>query len=221
MENDKEYREVLIASVGGSKSDGWSITDEDGWSLGVDGDSPVEPKPGMVARMYGRGIGYAVRGLTLDGQIVRYTSPEEQAAQDAQRSRDYEERRKKIALEPTVPERQVDGFHWTEDMRQISGFGGGYERTCRAMVSAGCKWWSEHSEADPQFHGYKGVYGVIAEDNDDAKTLSKVVEEASNGDCSGAMHQASISHVMAWRHLGSWIAYQGKMREMKREDGED
>lgn len=126
--------------------------------------------------------------------------------------------RQQIDLEPTVL--PAAGFEWTEDMRQISGFGGGYERTCRAMVSAGCMWWTMHPEAEPQFHGFKGIYGVVIEDNADAKALSEAVVTAVGGDCTGAMHQAAIAHVFRWRALGSWGAYQDEMRALRAKEAQ-
>ena len=101
---------------------------------------------------------------------------------------------------------------WTEDMGEISGFGGGYEATCRKMVLAGMQWIDEHPQADPQFYGYEGVYGILEEDNAEAKTLSRVVVEASGNDCTGAMHQACIGHVLAYKRLG-WEEYCKQLRE--------
>lgn len=101
---------------------------------------------------------------------------------------------------------------WTDDMGEISGFGGGYENVCRAMVLAGIQWIDEHPDADPKFHGYNGIYGIITEDNDDAKALTAAVVAAANGDCTGAMHQASVGHVMAYKRLG-WDEYSKQLRE--------
>lgn len=216
--DDKQFEETTIKSVSAEKDGGWSIERADGWSFFVPMQSPVVPMPGMLARFYGRGTGYTVRGLFIDGQRVFYKTPEEQAAEDAARSAEYKERQAKIALEPKLPVPQIEGFEWTEDMHEISGFGGGYERACRAMVSAGCKWLTDNPTADPNFHGYKGIYGVISEDNDDAKALTKVVIDAAGGDASGAMHQASIGHIMFWKRERSWPVYQAEMRKPREED---
>lgn len=215
--DDFEFQDDAIAKVSGDRERGWFVTKEDGWSIGIDGDSPVEPAPGMPIRLYGRGIGAEVRGIVLDGNVVRYQSPADYAAFCAERSRQYEAEHAAAQLEPMLPVPQIAGFEWTEDMRQISGFGGGYERACRQMVSQGCRWWSEHPDADPQFHGFKGVYGVIVDDNDDAKALETAIMAGIDG-ASGAMHQAAVSHTFSWRRVGSWLAYQARMRELKREE---
>ena len=104
--------------------------------------------------------------------------------------------------------------HYTDDMCEISGFGGSYEATCRAMVLAGLDWFDAHPDADAKFHGYKNIYGVICEDNDDAKALTEAVVAASGGDCTGAMHHACIGHILAARRLG-WDGYCAEMRREK------
>lgn len=75
--NDEQFEETTIAKAEKS-GDGWSIQRADGWSFFVTGTSPVEPKEGMSARFYGRGIGSFVRGLFLDGQEVYYRTEEQE-----------------------------------------------------------------------------------------------------------------------------------------------
>lgn len=70
--NDAMFEEQTIEAVEPQKSGGWLMTFKAGWCFYVPADSPVEPKPGMVARQYGLGIGYRVRGLFLDGRKVYY-----------------------------------------------------------------------------------------------------------------------------------------------------
>lgn len=102
-------------------------------------------------------------------------------------------------------------YKFTQAMREISGFGGKYEKACRKMVLAGVKWLDAHPDTDPKFHGFKNVYGIIAEDNDDAKALSEAVVSACD-DHSGAMHTATIAHVLHIKNVG-WDNY---VREMKK-----
>jgi len=102
-------------------------------------------------------------------------------------------------------------YEYLPDDPEISGFGGGYEAACRAMVAAGMEWFDAHPDADPQFHGYKGVYGVISEDNADAKALSAAIIAGSGGDCTGAMHQATTSHVL-YAHKHGWDKYLAEFR---------
>lgn len=109
-----------------------------------------------------------------------------------------------------VEQRPTAKYLFTPTMGEISGFGGGYEQTCRNMLAAGMEWLDAHPEADPKFSGYQGVYGIVTEDNDDAKALSKAVVDGSGGDCTGAMHQAVVSHCLFIRKQG-WDAYCAQM----------
>lgn len=76
-ENDKEYEDQKIDSVGVGNDGSYTITC-DGWSLWCGEDCPVKPEAGQAARMYGRGIGYAIRGLFIDGVKVWYRSDAEE-----------------------------------------------------------------------------------------------------------------------------------------------
>ena len=108
-------------------------------------------------------------------------------------------------------------YEFTEKMAEISGFGGSYEATCRAMLKAGLEWCDENPELDPQFHSYKNIYGIIQEDNEAAKALTEVVLKASNNDCTGAMHQAVISYIL-WIQKNGWDKY---VEEMSKKENDN
>lgn len=74
--NDNQYEESTIASVR-KESNGWGISRADGWSFYVPANTPVAPQEGMPIRFYGKGIGYTVRGLYIDGKEVFYRTEEE------------------------------------------------------------------------------------------------------------------------------------------------
>ena len=122
---------------------------------------------------------------------------------------------------PAPPPREVapreTPYVFTADMGEISGFGGGYEQTCRNMLAAGLEWLDAHPFSVPQFQGIRGVYGIISEDNPDAEQLSAAVVAAANGDCTGAMHQAVISHCLYVRKFG-WDAYCAEMRKRDQDE---
>lgn len=106
-------------------------------------------------------------------------------------------------------------YEYVKGMRQISGMGGAYEKTCRKMVIGGLKWFDEHPNADPHFHGYKQIYGLCLEDNQDAKDLSEAVEKAAGEyGCTGAMHQATIGHILHIKQIG-WEKYTEEMGAKK------
>lgn len=103
-------------------------------------------------------------------------------------------------------------YMFTPEMGEISGFGGSYEDACRLMLRAALLWLDDHPDADPKFHGYKGVYGIMTEDNEDAKALSDAAVNAVGGDCTGAMHQAVMTAAIYIRKNG-WDAYVKIMSE--------
>lgn len=115
---------------------------------------------------------------------------------------------------------------WTDDMGEISGFSRGYEAACRAMVIAGIEWVDSNPQEDPVFSSYKGIYGVINPENDAAKSLhqamlappvffnGKKIQDKVGDDCTGAMIQATTTHVLAYKQLG-WEEY---CRRLKKEN---
>ena len=103
-------------------------------------------------------------------------------------------------------------YEFTKEMQEISGFGGGYEQTCRNMLKAGLEWLDENPKADPKFHGYKSIYGIIKEDNEDAKALTKAVIDASDHEATGAMHQAVIMKIL-WIRKNGWKKFVKEMSE--------
>ena len=108
---------------------------------------------------------------------------------------------------------------FTEAMGEISGMGGGYEAGCQAMVLAGMAWLDAHPDADPHFKGFKGVFGVLADDNDDAKALTAAITSGTD-DCTGAMHHASVNHCMAYKRLG-WDEYVRQLEEREKREASE
>lgn len=107
-------------------------------------------------------------------------------------------------------------YIFTKEMGEISVFGGRYEQACQRMLQAGLRYFDENPKSDPKYHGYDGVYGIIFEDNNDAKALTKAVTEGET-DCTGAMHQAVVSHCLFIKRKG-WAEYVKQLteREVKR-----
>jgi len=104
-------------------------------------------------------------------------------------------------------------YPWTDNMGEISGFGGGYESACRDMVYAGLAWLDAHPGADLKASTYRNVYGILNPESDDAKALEKAVTSACP-DCSGAMHQATMSACMFIARNG-WPKYVEAMTRPK------
>lgn len=93
---DTEYDEVLIEGVE-RDGDGWAVEQNGGWTIWVK-DVGIEPRVGGAIRLYGRGIGYEVRGILIDGQPVRYETDaamrarheQERIERDRQKREDFD-----------------------------------------------------------------------------------------------------------------------------------
>lgn len=141
--NDDNFEDTTIAAVRPG-ANGWSIERADGWSFYVPKDSPVEPKEGMAARFYGKGIGSVVRGMFLDGHKVFYRTEEEQKDHSANElyGKDITE---------WLARWDKGGSVWSISM---GGLGPGYEQAIqllaaevvRHFVATDANWWSATEE---------------------------------------------------------------------------
>ena len=105
-------------------------------------------------------------------------------------------------------------YEFTAGMGEISGFGGGYEEVCRRLVINGTTWLDENPEANLEFKGYQGVYGIIEADSKDATSLHTAMTEGED-DVTGAMMHACTHHVLAIKEHG-WDDYVSKMSKTDR-----
>ena len=104
-------------------------------------------------------------------------------------------------------------YEFTEKMGEISGFGGGYESTCRQMLKNGLGFWDANPKLDPKYKGFKNVYGICIDDNEDAKKLDDAVMDGIE-DATGAMHQAVVSTIF-FIHKNGWDKYVEEMSKPK------
>lgn len=100
-------------------------------------------------------------------------------------------------------------YKYTSDMREISGFGNGYEQACRKMVIAGLEWLDKNKSSDPQATENPQIFGMTFDENKDMQALQDAMLEAVN-DCSGAMMHACTNHVMYIKKNG-WERYVSEM----------
>lgn len=89
--DDTEWKEVVISAV--ERQDGEWAVEYDGWTLWVE-DHGIEPEVGDTIRMYGRGIGHVVRGIAINGIIVRYESARDMDARWKREAADRQARQK-------------------------------------------------------------------------------------------------------------------------------
>lgn len=144
-EQDTEYEETTVTAVEDS-GEYWAFEHDDGWWLSFEKRHGVEPKVGDTVRTYGRGVGYGVRGIDLNGVEVYYRSPEQDAehhrqaqiAMERERQIRFEQQRPDLELRfavlPPVFQQRIQGFRdWRPDWRERFE---GYELfTCEQAVA--------------------------------------------------------------------------------------
>jgi hypothetical protein len=115
----------------------------------------------------------------------------------------------------------MSSYRHTDDMGEISGFGGGYEELCQDMLEAGVKWLNEHPKPDLQGHSFSGIYGIMVADSDDARAMERAVLDAAKEEATGAMHHSVMSRLF-WIARNGWDAYCAELRTRKaaERDGE-
>ena len=64
--------------------------------------------------------------------------------------------------------------------------------------------------------GMKNVYGICMDNNEDAKSLDSAIMDGID-DCTGAMHQAVVSHIFYIRKNG-WDKYVEEMEKKSCQD---
>ena len=83
MKYDDQFESYEIIKVAPYKEGGYMLTFEN-FCLYCPDSVSIEPKPGMTAKLYGKGVGFPVRGLVIGYDVVFYrTEDEEKAYQDA------------------------------------------------------------------------------------------------------------------------------------------
>jgi hypothetical protein len=91
VKNDTEFEDRVIRKVT-SNGASWDITMVDGWSFtfGKDQAPGVIPEADDTARFYGKGLGYSVRGLLINGVKIFYKTVKEQEEEHKQWCSDKE-----------------------------------------------------------------------------------------------------------------------------------
>lgn len=106
-------------------------------------------------------------------------------------------------------------YQYTDKCREISGFGGEYEDTCRKMVIQGIEWLTSHSETNPAFRSLKNVIGLCFSENEDGEALHTAMTAGFEG-LTGAMVHTCTNHVLAANKIG-WEKYIEEMEKQEKE----
>lgn len=115
----------------------------------------------------------------------------------------------------------INEFEYTEGMNEISGYGGDYERACRAGVRAGACWFADHLGAKPEFASWLASNGRVMPVNMEAHGLLSAMEDTDftreDGthvplidEMTGEMTQIMLYHVLYIAKHG-WNKYAEKM----------
>jgi len=104
-------------------------------------------------------------------------------------------------------------YEWTEDMGEISQFGGAYEECCRDMLFAALEWFDEHPGAERLFTGSADPFRVMHGENEEARSLSEAIRKAAKarGGATEAMFRFTL-HVALVVQEDGWEAFQEAMR---------
>lgn len=106
-------------------------------------------------------------------------------------------------------------YLFNKDMREISGFGGSYEKQCQKMVVAGLEWCDKNLNAEIKYKEFLNLYGVITDKNKHCRVMQKaMLKPVKEYGVTGAMMQASLSHIMYIRRHG-WDKYVKEMQRLK------
>lgn len=91
MPADDQYQREVVKSVRDDRV-GYTVEFEPGHTMTWLGDKPLpfDVVPGDVIRLYGKGMGYSIRGIAVEGKgVLRYMTPAEEQAENARRSAEY------------------------------------------------------------------------------------------------------------------------------------
>jgi hypothetical protein len=123
--DDTQYYEADLTGVE-EYPEGWAISGDYG-TLFIPKVEGIVPKVGSIARYYGKGFGFSVRGVDIDGQEVYYRTEEEQKENHRreqekwhQEKKDQYEREGKAILDaqyatlPLLFQQRLDRFRATK-----------------------------------------------------------------------------------------------------------
>jgi hypothetical protein len=197
-------KEVIIEKITEVRKEdgGWTITKSDGWSLWIDKKYGVTPMVNDTIVVFGEPFG-RIQGIQINDKVL-YNKTDEEMEKEFQEWREKTSKRYDYEYVELMEKIKDEESFETVD---ISGMGSSYERSCQLMLRAGIKFLQKHPEFHFDYQVIKGVYGVCWTDTPWGKELDKTISDVVNGDCSGAMHQAVISHLMYIHKHGytSWL----------------
>jgi hypothetical protein len=96
----------------------------------------------------------------------------------------------------------VQRYEWTDEMDEISGFGGEYEESCRQMVTAGLKWLERNDGPATEFSMGDNVFARIDEEAEATDELRTHMASAVDMDPSPSMLHLCVKHTLYAHEIG-------------------
>jgi hypothetical protein len=162
--------------------------------------------PADLEASWRRGMDEASEAAARKRREFEATPEGQRQLAEAKRKADEKKRLQREVVAVIEASGLRESHPWRPGMREISGFGGGYEDACWTMMYAGLLWLRENPEAD-----YRGG----ARD-----AFEKAILRAEP-DCSGAMFGAAASHAAFIKENGyeAWAARMSTVASLKRDCG--
>lgn len=204
----KERTVSTIVEVREGES-GYEVKKRDGWSLWVDKKYGVIPKVGDIIILYGKPFS-VIQGIQINDKVLFLKSDKQMEDEHEAWIKKTREKYLKEYAELMVKIKDEEPFETID----ISGMGGRYECACQLMLRAGMKFLKKNPEFHFDYQQYKNVYGICTTDTPWGKKLDKAIIDAVGGDCSGAIHQAVINHLL-FIHKNGYEAWLKSAKERK------
>jgi hypothetical protein len=207
---DQEFEAFIVKEVTSTDPKGWFLVLSNSWGVFVpNARCGVSPSVGESIRLFGKGIGYPIRGITIEGRVYKYETPEEHEAsqedmlrklKEQQEAEDAEFRASKKPPLATFKLRDEEG--WAECVKNNSGDPYGF----RILQYAAD--WASFMERDL-------IPGMQISD-----VAEKTSREADTDGITGFMYGAAVSMLSeVWEH-GEALRRWHNLKTQVRDEGE-
>jgi hypothetical protein len=212
----QEGNYLEVATIKKVEEDGeyYQIEKQDGWMFCLAKKYGITPKVGntVVIRSWGGKFGQ-IMGVQINDKVAfdktnTDMEAEHKAFCDNFHREEWEGYYKTLeAIKTETPFETVD----------ISGMSGGYEVACQRMLRAGINYLKDKPDFHFDYEGFERIYGICFTETPWGKDLDKILMEAVNNDCTGAMHQCVIGHLSQIHKHGLewWLKQFPKERRYK------
>lgn len=209
--DNKNHLEITTIRRVKEWENSYEIEQGDGLCFGLDKKYGILPKVGgiVAVKSWGGRFGQ-IMGIQINGKVAFDKSDADMEAEHKAFCEKFHRDEWEGYYKTLEQIKDEEPFETVD----ISGMSGGYEVACQRMLRAGLNYLKEHKDFHFDYEGFKRVYGVCFTETPWGKDLDKVLMDAVNNDCTGAMHQAVIGH-LAYIHkhgIDVWLKQFPKRR---------